>query len=45
MRAAGQPAERREIPPPPSEPPDFAAPAALAASYGIDIIGPPGIPD
>jgi quercetin dioxygenase-like cupin family protein len=45
MRAAGQPAERREIPPPASEPPDIAALSQLAASYGIDIIGPPGIPD
>ena len=44
MRAAGQPAERLEIPPPASEPPDVAALSQLAASYGIDIIGPPGIP-
>jgi quercetin dioxygenase-like cupin family protein len=44
MRAAGRPAERLEIPPPASEPPDVAALSQLAASYGIDIIGPPGIP-
>lgn len=44
MRAAGEPAQRLEIPPPPTEAPDFEGLARLAASYGIDIIGPPGIP-
>ncbi len=32
------------IPPPPTEPPDVAAMTALAAEYGIEILGPPGIP-
>jgi quercetin dioxygenase-like cupin family protein len=45
MRACGQPAERLEIPPPPTEPPDVEALTRIAAGYGIDIIGPPGIPD
>ena len=45
MRAAGEPAPRLEIPPPPTEAPDFEGLARLAASYGIDILGPPGIPD
>jgi quercetin dioxygenase-like cupin family protein len=44
MRAAGEPAQRPEIPPPAVEPPDVAALTALAAEYGIEIIGPPGIP-
>jgi quercetin dioxygenase-like cupin family protein len=44
MRAAGEPAQRLEIPPPATEPPDVAALAALAAEYGIEITGPPGIP-
>ena len=45
MRAAGVPAERMEIPPAPTEPPDLLALIELAADYGIEIIGPPGIPD
>ena len=45
MRAAGQPAEALEIPPPPTEPPNFEALVQLAATYGIEILGPPGIPD
>jgi quercetin dioxygenase-like cupin family protein len=44
FRAAGEPAERPEIPPAPSEPPDIAGLTALAASFGIEILGPPGIP-
>jgi len=44
MRAAGEPAARREIPPAPTEPPDIAGLAALAATYGMEILGPPGIP-
>ena len=44
MRSAGEPAQRLEIPPAPTTPPDIAAMTALAAEYGIDIIGPPGIP-
>lgn len=44
MRATGEPAERLEIPPPATEPPDVAALTAVAAEYGIEIVGPPGIP-
>jgi quercetin dioxygenase-like cupin family protein len=45
VRAVGQPAERLEIPPAPSEPPDAAPLIAAAAQQGIEILGPPGIPD
>jgi quercetin dioxygenase-like cupin family protein len=44
VRAAGEPAQALEIPPAPTEPPDVEALARLAATFGIDIIGPPGIP-
>ncbi|HEX4760030.1 MAG TPA: quercetin 2,3-dioxygenase [Thermoleophilaceae bacterium] len=44
MRAAGEPARLLTIPPPPSEAPDPARLAAAAAEYGIEILGPPGIP-
>lgn len=44
MRVAGGPAERLEIPPPATEPPDVAAMTAAAAEFGIEITGPPGIP-
>jgi quercetin dioxygenase-like cupin family protein len=44
MRSAGEPAQRLEIPPPATEAPDMAAMSALAAEYGIEILGPPGIP-
>ena len=44
MRAAAQPAERLEIPPAPTAPPDMAAMVALAAEHGMEILGPPGIP-
>jgi quercetin dioxygenase-like cupin family protein len=44
MRAVGEPAERLEIPPAATEPPDVAALTAAAAEYGISITGPPGIP-
>jgi quercetin dioxygenase-like cupin family protein len=44
MRSAGVPAPRMEIPPPPTTPPDVDAMVALAAEYGIEILGPPGIP-
>lgn len=47
MRQAGEPARARTIPPPPSEPPDPdpGRLAAIAAEYGIEILGPPGIPE
>lgn len=44
MRAAGEPARSLTLPPPPSSPPDPAQLAAAAAEYGIEILGPPGIP-
>lgn len=44
MRAVGEPAARLEIPPPATEPPDVPALTAAAAEYGIEIVGPPGIP-
>jgi hypothetical protein len=45
MRALAVPAERRlEIPPAPTTPPDMEAMQRLAAEYGIEILGPPGIP-
>ena len=43
MRTAAEPAHSPTLPPPTS-PPDPAQMAALAAEYGIEIIGPPGIP-
>jgi quercetin dioxygenase-like cupin family protein len=44
MRTVGEPATRLEIPPPATEPPDVEALSKLAATYGIEITGPPGIP-
>ena len=44
VRAIAEPAARREIPPPATEPPDVAALTATAADYGIEIVGPPGLP-
>jgi quercetin dioxygenase-like cupin family protein len=44
FRAAASPAERLEVPPPPTEEPDIAGLTALAAEYGIEILGPPSIP-
>ena len=44
LRAAGQPAPSLAYPPPPDGPPDMEGLMQLAASYGIDILGPPGIP-
>jgi quercetin dioxygenase-like cupin family protein len=43
-RAAGVPARSLTIPPPPSETPDPGKMAAVAAEFGIEVIGPPGIP-
>lgn len=45
MRQVGEPAQTRTIPSPPSEPPDPGRLVAIAAEYGIEILGPPGIPD
>jgi quercetin dioxygenase-like cupin family protein len=44
IRMLGQPAPSLELPPP-GDPPDIAAVAQAAATFGIEIIGPPGIPD
>ncbi len=44
VSALGEPARERVIPPPPSEPPDMEALTTLAAEYGLEILGPPGIP-
>jgi quercetin dioxygenase-like cupin family protein len=44
VRALSEPAEPPQIPPAPTAPPDMAAMGQLAADYGIEILGPPGIP-
>jgi quercetin dioxygenase-like cupin family protein len=44
LRAVAQPAEAMTIPPPAAPPSDLAPLIAAAAEYGIEIIGPPGIP-
>jgi hypothetical protein len=44
MRSFSQPATHLVIPPPANEPPDVEAMSRLAAEYGIEILGPPGIP-
>jgi len=44
MRAMGQPAPTPTIPPPPAPPSDLAPVVAAAAEYGIEILGPAGIP-
>lgn len=44
MRTVAQPAQALTIPPPPSEPPDPQRLATVAAEYGIEFLGPPGIP-
>jgi mannose-6-phosphate isomerase-like protein (cupin superfamily) len=43
MRACAEPAGSRTVPPP-AAPADPGHVAAIAAEYGIDILGPPGIP-
>jgi len=44
MRALGRPAESLTVPPPAPPPSDMAPLIAAAAEYGIEILGPPGIP-
>lgn len=44
MRAFAEPATELVIPAPATEPPDVEAMTRLAAEYGIEILGPPGIP-
>jgi hypothetical protein len=45
MRAVGEPAPSLTLPPPPTTAPDMERLMAIAAEYGIEILGPPGIPD
>jgi quercetin dioxygenase-like cupin family protein len=44
MRALGEPAATLTVPPPAAPPSDLAPLVAAAAEYGIEILGPPGIP-
>ncbi|MEN3280837.1 MAG: hypothetical protein V7607_1977 [Solirubrobacteraceae bacterium] len=44
VRKLAQPAAKRVIPPPETEPTDVAVMTRLAAEHGIEILGPPGIP-
>jgi quercetin dioxygenase-like cupin family protein len=44
MRALAEPARELAIPPAATEPPDIARLTGIAAEYGIEILGPPGIP-
>jgi quercetin dioxygenase-like cupin family protein len=44
VRALAAPAERPEIPPAPTAPPDMEPVLAAAAEHGIEILGPRGIP-
>ena len=44
LRAMGQPAPSLTIPPPAAPPSDIAPLIAAAAEYGIEILGPPGLP-
>jgi hypothetical protein len=45
VRAIGEPAAALEIPPAPTAPPDVEGLTRVAATFGLDIIGPPGIPE
>jgi quercetin dioxygenase-like cupin family protein len=45
VRALAEPALTRTLPPHTGQPPDPAHMTALAAEYGIEVLGPPGIPD
>jgi quercetin dioxygenase-like cupin family protein len=44
VRTIAEPAQQRAIPPAATEPPDVERLAAVAARYGVEILGPPGIP-
>jgi len=44
VRTLSEPAARLEIPPAPTELPDMEPMLRVAAEYGLDILGPPGIP-
>jgi quercetin dioxygenase-like cupin family protein len=45
LRALAEPARARTLPPTGGPPPDPARLTAVAAQYGIEIMGPPGLPD
>jgi quercetin dioxygenase-like cupin family protein len=45
IRALAVPAPAPEIPPAPTAPPDMAPVLQAAADHGLEILGPPGIPD
>jgi quercetin dioxygenase-like cupin family protein len=44
VRALAAPAAAPEIPPAPTAPPDMGPVLRAAADYGLEILGPPGIP-
>jgi mannose-6-phosphate isomerase-like protein (cupin superfamily) len=44
MRACSEPAQSPTLPPPGTTTPDPARLAALSAEYGIEVLGPPGLP-
>ena len=44
MRALASPAQELAPPPPPDAPPEMEPVIAAAAEYGIEILGPPGLP-
>ena len=44
MRDLAEPARHLTIPPAAAAPPDVARLTAVAAGYGVEILGPPGIP-
>jgi len=44
MRTLSEPAQALTLPPATSQPPEPERMMALAAEYGIEILGPPGIP-
>jgi quercetin dioxygenase-like cupin family protein len=44
LRTLGEPAQQLVIPPPAAAPPDIEQMTAAAARYGLEILGPPGIP-
>ena len=44
MRALSEPAKTLTIPPAATEPPDPERLTKIAADFGIEILGPPGIP-
>ena len=45
LRALGEPPASLTIPPAPTEPPDMARIGEMLPEHGIEILGPPGIPE